>query len=585
MKEMNPENNSPVEPKSPESSATKRGFRDLREWVAQHKLIVTASICIPSLAALGILLYPYIIDWRIRSLAATAEQQAEAKDWVAAWSTARAAYLLNRDKPEVLRPFAKILTLSGDPMNLERALEFWDPLLKSPAATMDDRRSYIESYRGTQSVVSKVDEQLRFLMEKEPNSSRNWLLSAKVNEANGDAAKMLLCARRAHELDPKDSDATLYLASQLLRLPNSHSEGFELLWSLVAESGKNNLAACAMAAKQNDLTDAQMGELIQHLKNDPQATVAHKLAALELEIRKKPEQTESLLNAAVKVYREAGGDSLREFGVWLNIHGASSMTLAAIPADVAKSNRGLFRVYLDALMAMKKWAEVDAAVSERGVPIEASMMELLRATAATELGNKDDAIVHWRSAQAAAVGSPEQAQYVASYARRFGRDVQAESIYRSLTMGNPTIAEEAYRKLLEMASANGTSAIRKILGEMLVRWPKNTAVQNDYAYFSILLNEDVEQNRDLAIQLVNQFPSYLSHRSTLALAFLRLNKPDSALDIYKGLDVKWELAPTRFRAVYVAVLLANGKKEEALNMMTGIRLDSLQPEEQQLIKF
>jgi len=356
------------------------------------------------------------------------------------------------------------------------------------------------------------------------------------------------------------------------------------LWTLVAEPGKNNLAACLMAAKQKDLTDAQMDQLIQLLKSEAHATVTHKLAALDLEVRKKPDQAGPLLDAAVKVYRDAGGDSLREFGTWLNVHGASSWTLAAIPSDVAKSNRSLFLVYLDALMAMKKWSEVDAAVSERSVPLEASIMELVRATCAMELGNKDDAIVHWRSAQSAAVGSPEQEFYVAKYARRYGRDSQAESIYRSLTV-NPSTARPAYMELLGMAFSSETPEVRKILGEMLARWPKDTAIQNDYAYYSILLNEDVEQNRDAAIQLVNQFPSFLSHRSTLALAFLRLQKPDAALDVYKGLDVKWELSPVRFRAIYAAVLMANDRKEEAAHMLTGVRTDSLRPEEQVLIKF
>ena len=95
----------------------------------------------------------------------------------------------------------------------------------------------------------------------------------------------------------------------------------------------------------------------------------------------------------------------------------------------------------------------------------------------------------------------------------------------------------------------------------------------------------MSQNQQIAIQLVNQFPSYLSHRTTLALAALRMNEPAAALDVYKGLDVKWELAPMRFKAIYAAVLNANGQKEEALKIIQSLRPETLRLEEQQLIKF
>ena len=231
---------------------------------------------------------------------------------------------------------------------------------------------------------------------------------------------------------------------------------------------------------------------------------------------------------------------------------------------------------------MKKWQQIDTIMAEPGIPLEAYKIEYFKARCADELGDRDQAIIHWRSAQSAAVGNSEQAFDVARYARQSGRSAQAESIYRSLTV-NPSAARNAYIELLGMA--NSTSAIRSLLADMLKHWPKDPAIQNDYAYYCILLGEDVEQHQQTAIQLVNQSPSFLSHRSTLALAFLRLSQPKEALELYKGLETKWELAPIRFRAIYAAVLNANGQKDEARKMLESFKIDALRPEEQELVKF
>ncbi len=55
-----------------------------------------------------------------------------------------------------------------------------------------------------------------------------------------------------------------------------------------------------------------------------------------------------------------------------------------------------------------------------------------------------------------------------------------------------------------------------------------------------------------------------SHRACARI--LRLNDPASALNTYAGLQIPWEKVAARDKAVYVAVLGANGREEEARKM-------------------
>ena len=75
----------------------------------------------------------------------------------------------------------------------------------------------------------------------------------------------------------------------------------------------------------------------------------------------------------------------------------------------------------------------------------------------------------------------------------------------------------------------------------------------------------------------------LPHRTTLALAWYRLKDPARALQVYQGGDYDWSLALPSNRAVYAAVLAANGKRQEARQLAQSLSPDRLRKEEQALI--
>ena len=430
------------------------------------KVVVLVLVALGTGALIAKPVYHRVIFWRAQKLVDKATKQIEAQDLAGAFLTVRAAYLLAPLNHDVVRSVARVLALNGDPT----ALDFWKMTVNSPEATLDDRRQLVETSLQAGKISPEAETQLRFLLEKEPGSARNWFLAARMNEFYGAPERVLLCARRAHELDPRMDDATLFLAVLLLKSPDSTAEGTDLLWTVIENNGKNSLRAALFASQLQTLSSDRMEFLIKRLKTDPGSTESHRLQALELELRMHPDDRLILLDAAEKSASNLDKDSLRELGAWFNANGEPGRTLRVVPVDRAEKDRNLFLVYLDALASLKQWEEVSGIISKKGIPLEPFALELFKARCAMELGTQEEAVTHWRAAQSAAIGNPDQSFYVAKYIRQFGRTDQAKNIYRSLTQ-TASNARAAYLELLNMEAANGTEAIYSILVEMRARWP------------------------------------------------------------------------------------------------------------------
>ena len=111
-----------------------------------------------------------------------------------------------------------------------------------------------------------------------------------------------------------------------------------------------------------------------------------------------------------------------------------------------------------------------------------------------------------------------------------------------------------------------------------------SALRNDFAYLNLLLAAKLPESRQTAEELVGQFPESLPYRTTLALACYRLKDYTTALRVYEGRPYDWRQALPGHRAVYAAVLAANGQGKEAREQAVHIPPERLREEELALIR-
>jgi len=87
----------------------------------------------------------------------------------------------------------------------------------------------------------------------------------------------------------------------------------------------------------------------------------------------------------------------------------------------------------------------------------------------------------------------------------------------------------------------------------------------------------------LAQDLVKREPASLPHRTLLALARLKQDRPSAAFEVYADLRIPPNAATPSAVAVHAAVLGASGREEDAKTEAGAVNWDHLLPEEQALI--
>jgi tetratricopeptide (TPR) repeat protein len=340
------------------------------------------------------------------------------------------------------------------------------------------------------------------------------------------------------------------------------------------------------------------------LENHPLAKAQHKLFAIDLRMRDDPGQRDALVARAIADWKDADPSQLTTLAGWLNAKGEFQRELDAIPLEKALQNRDLFLQHVDALGALGRWDEITSLLNAERFPLEPVVQLMYLARSNAQLGEKTASENNWQRALEAAQADPPKLLMLADYAEKNGALQIAESAYDSAANAFPK-SRPAQQGRLRLAQAGGnTGKIHAVLADMLRIWPNDSAIQNDEAYLRLLLaeqtkvesgKEKVENGKEseendavaaierLAADLVKREPASLPHRTLLALARLRQNRPAGALEVYTDLNVpKTSVSPSAL-AVHAAVLAANGNMADARSEAAQVPVDRLLPEERGLI--
>lgn len=93
----------------------------------------------------------------------------------------------------------------------------------------------------------------------------------------------------------------------------------------------------------------------------------------------------------------------------------------------------------------------------------------------------------------------------------------------------------------------------------------------------------IQSIESLARKLLEAEPDSLPHRTLLALALLKQNRPQDALAVYNGVNASQkELTPSAV-VVHAATLALNGREADARIEMSHLPKNKILPEEQALV--
>jgi hypothetical protein len=388
---------------------------------------------------------------------------------------------------------------------------------------------------------------------------------------------------------------------------------------------------------------SEMSALAQALTSHPLAQAPQKLLAIDLLIRADPAQRSALIDRAINEWKESDPASVAVLGTWLNGQGEYQRELDTIPLERAIQSRELFLQHVDALGALGRWVEIRKLLESERFPLEPVLQRMYLARCNAQLGEQTASDNNWQRALEAADNDAQKLMTLAEYAEKNGAASVAESAYAAVVRDAPRLRAAWQGRLRAVQATRDTRKIHAVLAEMLKLWPNDLAIQNDEAYLRLLLvpndspvgspapsdEKTVPANPDrtgqtasaaettlpavtpspaaantaaatpernatddgsradeliaiehLAEELVKREPSSLPHRTLLALARLRQQRPVAALAAYDNIQVAPNALSPSALAVHAAVLAGNGHRDDALAEIKQAPPDRLLPEEQ-----
>ncbi len=327
----------------------------------------------------------------------------------------------------------------------------------------------------------------------------------------------------------------------------------------------------------------------------PEAKVQHKLLALDLKIQEHPEEKDKLIGETIAQYKNGDQASLIALSAWLNSHGQYERELETVPRQRAMQTPQLFFQHVDALGALGRWDEIRRLIESEQFPLDPVIEHMYLARCFAQQNQMSGAENNWNRALQAAAGDVNKLMQLGDYAEKNGALDVAASAYDAAVAVSPKARPAQQGRLRVAYSQRDTHKIHEILTELLKLWPNDSAVQNDEAYARLLLlptadeaspdknTQELQAVETLASKLVEKEPSSLPHRTLLALARLRLHRPQEALAVYKGINVPKTSLTTASVAVHAAVLAALGRSDEAKAEFAQLPADKMLPEERQLM--
>jgi len=542
-----------------------------RQWIIL--LFIAFVIAIGSISAKPV--YKRAKDWRAGTLGREALALFEGGKLDIADERFAAAAKMSINVPEVRLAAARITGSRQDSSSLDHWSAFLDSDMTAPEHFWEAGERALELGR-----LEVAKDFLARLKVRHSSAEAEWLrLAANVAFAMGEYDLAWSNALQQMRLRPTDSEAKLLLAYIGLRSENAErrNECIEALSILAKGTDRTSLSALAILGTVVKESNLNLKSIGARLKAHPLASPFHQALGAELQdsilLAESDARFASLdMSAAVPTERHGAA-------TWFNARGRHKVALRILPRSLAITRQDFLLTHLDALAGSGDWAGVQEILDDRDIPIDETLRHLYLSRVYEEQGRVNESESSWQLCLRSIESRKHLLGYVLYYAESQNWNERAKVIAKKL-LSDPRTATAGAEVLIRLVrSDRDTRALRSALQQGLAALPMSIEIQNDLAYTNLLLNENINECAAKAAELAAANERLLATRITYALALLRLSKPQGAMKLFDGLRIPWAQAMPHHRAVYAAILKANGREEEFQEIIKTLNPSQLLKEE------
>jgi len=330
---------------------------------------------------------------------------------------------------------------------------------------------------------------------------------------------------------------------------------------------------------------ARAKEFSESIVKNPFARFDDWLNHAEILFQEKPERLPELLQE-LTIHAQSDPQALASIAMWLRKNGQTDRIAAWADECLALRNNPVIAqmIRADTLVYQKAWPQLSSFLE----PLNWGKVEFYRlALLARALREQNELFSKtWNAATTEAIKSSSSAlQLDKMMASWEGWEEQREEFLWLMERRDLANLRWALSSLTTFyQSKKNTAGLLRVSEELYRAYPSNELVQNNLAFYSLLLNTRQERSERIIDALYVAHAQAPEIASTFSLAMIRKQDFKRALEVLEKLPPDLRSSPA-IAPYYAIALAANGRVDEARKLKDGIDQSQLLPEEKQLLQF
>lgn len=251
-------------------------------------------------------------------------------------------------------------------------------------------------------------------------------------------------------------------------------------------------------------------------------------------------------------------------------------------SDTVIGQPAVQRVFAACHAELLEWAPMESFLKDKHWGETDFERLALLSYAQHELGNLSAFAETWRLSLNQAGSSQPKLNLLLQRTTAWGWHEQRIDVLWHIFQQNPR-EKNVQQQLFAYERAQGnTTNLNRLFARLLEADPTDANTRNNFAYTSLLINANLARASTLAREALASDSDNPYFATTQALALLRAGKPTEARLLLGGLSSLQLWQPERV-IVHAAVLLGDGRIDEADQLLTSVTDRGLLPEEKKLL--
>jgi tetratricopeptide (TPR) repeat protein len=553
-------------------------------FMTRRRLIILA-VLLGGTLALGLISIPAYLAfkvWRAEELAGQAlDMIEEPGSLVGAWEKVRSAFYLAPENLEVARTMGKVLERVDPP----QALEHWTRAFELSEGALEDRLGVVNNAL----LAGQPDRAWEYLESLNPETSGDLEVIEVYGRYLGTeqrfAEAMAFLEPTIERPEAPESVHGLYLSlSQASGDPALFRKGLDHVIALARRPDAIGLKALRLLIPLPGKTGEQFAFIDSRVKEHPLVERNDRLRWVQQQLARGGVDAGVVVDSLQTQFDLNNPEDLAEFARWLNQNGLAGRVESILTLDRALTRKDLFLILMDSYAFQGKWETIQRVLEGGEVPLERYLSHIFLARTYLETGSERRAKLGWQRVRLEVANDANKLQVYAQYTRKLGLYDEARLAYERLAE-LPIGQRPGLEQRLEMErQLQNTKGIAETLEAMAAAYPQNDPVKNDLAYIRLLRNERVAESVQAARELIEKYPTFFSHKITLALGLFRKRNPAEALQVFEGFTVPYQELSASWRVVFGSILRANDQHDLADSVFRGIDARLLLEEELELFE-